>query len=313
MGGRGTLNQRFGGSRRQLLVVISLLAAIFFGVNVARAQAPEPEQSRLAGTPQAQGQSDAAKTTTPSQTPSDAPSPVAIPAVTQVNPDAGCVQPAPLVRWQDYQGPFSKFVVALDRKVERKSVHPPHYKSAKLLCTFTVKSKVRLAAEDMVDPFTILNIAFNAGISQAENDDPTFGQGAAGYGKRFGAAAADQASGDFFKFVVYPTIFSEDPRYYRLAEGTGKQRLVHALGHAVVAHKEDGSHMFNFSEWLGTTSTVVLSNTYHPGNQRGVGPAAQNIAINIGTDMGFDVLREFWPEIARKMHLPFRDENDSAN
>jgi hypothetical protein len=162
----------------------------------------------------------------------------------------------------------------------------------------------------MIDPFTILNIAFNAGISQAADGDRQFGQGAQGYGKRFAASAADQASGDFFKFIVFPTIFSEDPRYYRLGEGTGGQRFVHALSHVVIAHKEDGSHMFNFSEWLGTTSTVVLSNTYHPGNRRGVGPAAEGISINMATDTGFDVLREFWPDIARKFHLPFRDRNE---
>ena len=26
------------------------------------------------------------------------------------------------------------------------------------------------------------------------------------------------------------------------------------------------------------------------------------------TDMGFDVLREFWPEIARKLRIPFPEE-----
>jgi hypothetical protein len=262
-------------------------------------------QQQLAEPTQAQEQSDAPDTANPNPAQSlpDAPSQTAAPAVTQALPAIGCVQPAPLLRWQDYQGPFSKLVVAADRKVERKTVHPPQssrYKAGVLLCTFTLKSKFKLAAEDMIDPLTVLNIAFNAGISQAENNDPTFGQGAQGYGKRFGAATADQASGDFFKFILYPTIFAEDPRYYR---------LVHALGHVVIAHNENGGHMFNFSEWLGTTSTQVLSNTYHPGNRRGVGPAAEGIAIGMATDTGFDVLREFWPEVARKVHLPFRDQS----
>jgi hypothetical protein len=26
--------------------------------------------------------------------------------------------------------------------------------------------------------------------------------------------------------------------------------------------------------------------------------------------MGFDVLREFWPEVSRKLKLPFRDEHE---
>ncbi len=226
---------------------------------------------------------------------------------------APCIQPAPLVSWQDYQGPMTKVVGAVGRKVERKSVHPPHYKSGVLLCTFELKDKFRVVGEDLVDPITILTITFNAGISQAQNDDASFGQGAAGYGKRVGAGVADTVSSGLFKFVLYPTIFSEDPRYYRLGEGSGGTRFAHALEHAVIAHRNDGSSMFNFSEWLGTASVVVLSNVYHPGNKRGVGPAAEGIAISIGTDSGFDVLREFWPEIARKFKMPFRGENDPTN
>lgn len=56
---------------------------------------------------------------------------------------------------------------------------------------------------------------------------------------------------------AYPPIFSEDPRYYRLAHGSGGRRFLHAVEHAFVAHRDNGKRMFNFSEWLGTTSTVV--------------------------------------------------------
>jgi hypothetical protein len=27
-------------------------------------------------------------------------------------------------------------------------------------------------------------------------------------------------------------------------------------------------------------------------------------------DIGYDELREFWPEVARKLRLPFRDQNE---
>jgi hypothetical protein len=83
--------------------------------------------------------------------------------------------------------------------------------------------------------------------------------------------------------------------------------------HAVVAHRDDGTRMFNYSEWLGTTSAVVLANAYRPDNERGFSPAAQQVAFSILQDMGFDVLREFWPEISRKLKLPFRGESDPAS
>jgi hypothetical protein len=218
-----------------------------------------------------------------------------------------------MVGWEDYRGPLAKVVGIFGRKLERKSVHPPHYKPGAVLCTLELRDKFILFVQDAVDPVTFLNAGFNAGISQAENDDPSFGQGAAGYGKRFGANLADQASSEFFKDFAYPTIFSEDPRYYRLAHGATGKRLFHAVSHSVVAYRENGTQMFNFSEWLGTASAVALSNVYHPDNQRGFAPAAQRFGYDLTNDIGFDVLREFWPEIARKFKLPFRDRNEPVN
>jgi hypothetical protein len=231
----------------------------------------------------------------------------------QKNVTAPCVEPPPLVSWQDYQGKFAKVVGAFARKLERKSVHPPHYKPQAVLCTLQVKDKFFLFVQDTIDPVTFLSVGWDAGLDQAQNTDPSFGQGAAGYGKRFAADFASQASFGFFKDFAYPTIFSEDPRYYRLAHGSGKRRVLHALGHAFVAYREDGTSMFNVSEWLGTTSAVVLSNTYHPGNQRGFTPAARSVGYSVLQDVGFDLLREFWPEIARKFRLPFRGQNEPAS
>src|SRR2546425_13016942 len=85
------------------------------------------------------------------------------------------------------------------------------------------------------------------------------------------------------------------------------------LFRSFLAHRDNGKRMFNFSEWLGTTSAVVLSNVYHPGNERGFAPAAELVGYSIITDVGFDVLREFWPEISRKFRLPFRGEREPGN
>ena len=229
------------------------------------------------------------------------------------NVAAPCVEPPPLVRLEDYNGPLKKIVGTFARKLERKSVHHPHYKPGAILCSLDAKGKFVLFVHDTFEPVTFLAAGFNAGLDQAENQDPTFGQGGAGYGKRFGANFADQVSFKFFKDFMYPSIFSEDPRYYRLAHGSGGRRLLHAVEHVFLAHRDNGKRMFNFSELLGTTSAVVLSNVYHPGNERGFAPAAELVGYSIVIDVGFDVLREFWPEISRKFRLPFRGEHEPGN
>jgi hypothetical protein len=272
-----------------------LLLALCCGVGVqAQARTPPATERQLPEQPQPNAQ-----TPPPEQ---------AVP-----NPVAPCVQPPPMVRWQDYHGPFAKTVGLFARKLERKSARTGHYKPGAVLCTLVLEDKFMLFVGDVTDPVTFLGAAFNAGIGQAEDTDPSYGQGIEGYGKRFGANMADQASSEFFKDFAYPTIFFEDPRYYPLAFGTKRQRLVHGLLHVFIAHHEDGTPMINYSEWFGTASAVALSNTYHPDNKRGFGPAAVRVGFGVANDAGFDVLREFWPDIARKFKLPFRTRSQTQN
>ena len=236
--------------------------------------------------------------------------PIDLPGQVVLNPSGQCVQPPPMVRLQDYEGPFHKVIGTFTRKLDRQSVHLPHYKPGMVLCSLEIKDKLFLFLHDSIDPATFLNAGFNAALSQAQNDDAPFGQGGAGYAKRVGASYVDQVQFGFFKEFTYPTLFSEDPRYYRLGQGPVKRRLLHAVAHSVVAYHDNGTPMFNFSEWLGEISAISVSNLYHPGAERGFTPAAQNIALDVGLDIGYDELREFWPEIARKFRLPFRDQNE---
>jgi hypothetical protein len=225
-----------------------------------------------------------------------------------------CIKPAPMLSYRDYEGPYQKVVGAFGRRLERRSAHPPRppkYKPGAALCVLDTKGKFTLFLEDTFDPVTFFYAGFYAGISQAQNSDRSFGQGGAGYGKRFGASFTDQASGEFFKEFAYPTVFAEDPRYYRMAHGDTHSRFLHAMGHVFVAHGNNGAPVFNFTEWLGTTSAVALSNLYHPGNRRGFTPAAQRVGFTVSQDMGYDILREFWPEIAHKLKLPFREQHEA--
>lgn len=180
---------------------------------------------------------------------------------TRKSQTAPCLEPPPLVRWDEYRGPLRKAVGTLAGALERKSAHQPHYKPGTVLCSLETKDKFALFLRDSFDPLSFLRAGFDASIDQAQDRDSAFGQGAAGYSKRFGVNFADQTSVRFFTEFAYPALFSEDPRYYRLAHGSGKARLFHAVSHAFVAHRDNGRHMFNFSEWMGTASAVALSGT----------------------------------------------------
>jgi hypothetical protein len=245
------------------------------------------------------------------QQPDPPPAPADLHGQVVLNPTGPCVEPPPMVQLQDYTGPLHKVIGTFTQKLDRLSVRDPHYKPGLVLCSLEIKDKLFLFLRDSVDPETFLASGFDAGLSQARNSDAAFGQGGAGYGKRFGAAYADEVQYRFFKEFTYPTLLGEDPRYYRLGQGSTGRRFLHAVKHAVVAYNDNGRPMFNFSEWLGEASGTSLSNLYHPGNRRGFWPAAENVAIDVALDVGYDELREFWPEFARKLRLPFRDQNEA--
>jgi hypothetical protein len=84
----------------------------------------------------------------------------------------------------------------------------------------TWKEKFVITAKGTFDPYEFVIVGVVSGIRQAENSYPAFGQGAEGYGKRYGAAFADQVDGNLMVGGVFPTILKTDPRYFRL--GTGR-------------------------------------------------------------------------------------------
>lgn len=212
-----------------------------------------------------------------------------------------------MVRWQDYDGPLQKMVGSFAQTLERESVRPPRYKPGTVLCSLELKDKFLLFLHDSYEPISFLTAGFNAAIDQAENNDRKFGQGAAGYGQRFGANFADQTAMRFFGEFAYPAIFAEDPRYYRMGHGTKRARMLHALGHTFVGHRDNGDPMFNYPEWLGAASAVGVGSLYHTSGDHGIAPMARSAGYLVTEGFGFDVLREFWPDIAHKCKMPFRD------
>ncbi|HTV57078.1 MAG TPA: hypothetical protein VMI06_19455, partial [Terriglobia bacterium] len=59
-----------------------------------------------------------------------------------------------------------------------------------------------------------------AGISQAENSEAGYGQGASGYAKRYGAAFADGTIENFWVNAILPSTLHQDPRYFQMGKGS---------------------------------------------------------------------------------------------
>jgi hypothetical protein len=159
--------------------------------------------------------------------------------------------------------------------------------------------KFKLAAQDAFDRGTIVLAAFFAGESQLTHATPSFGQGVAGYARYFGSSYADYVIGDYMTEAIYPTLLHQDPRYFRRGTGTGWARLGYAMGQIFWTHKDSGGTQFNFSEVIGNSTAVAISQAYYPDN-RTASDAVSKLGTQIGVDMASNILKEFWPDVARK-------------
>lgn len=165
----------------------------------------------------------------------------------------------------------------------------------------TPGQKFHLFRRSAFDPFQFGLAAAQAGVSQARNTFPGYGQGAQGYAKRFGAAFADQLSSNFFSNFAYPVLLKEDPRYFRLGEGSIERRIVYALEQEFVTRTDKGTRRFNFSNVLGAFTAGSISNAYYPSADRGFGltMSRAGLALLYGSLGG--LIDEFWTDINRKL------------
>lgn len=159
------------------------------------------------------------------------------------------------------------------------------------------KEKFSITLKGTFDPYEFVIVGVVAGIRQAEDAYPAFGQGAAGYGKRYGAAFADQADGNIMVGAVFPSILRTDPRYFRLGRGGFRHRFGYAAGRIFIARKDSGGHMFNVPEFLGNATAIGISNAYYPAANRSVSSNFTNWGLQMGIDAFGNELKEFWPDI----------------
>jgi hypothetical protein len=166
----------------------------------------------------------------------------------------------------------------------------------------TVGQKFKVVARGSFDYIQIPWYAALAGISQADNSEPGYGQGAEGYGKRFGAAFADGTIENFMTSAIYPSLFRQDPRFFQESQGGFWHRTKYAVSRIVITRTDSGHQQFNFSEILGSASAAAIATySYHPSADR----TPSNTAKVWGTQVGYDtityVVKEFWPDIRRKV------------
>ncbi len=173
----------------------------------------------------------------------------------------------------------------------------------------TKRLKFELAWKSTVDPVSFGIVGIIAGFEQADNFFPGYGQGAQGYGKRFGAAFADSVTGTFIGGAILPSLLKQDPRYFYKGTGTVKERTLYAMANAFICKGDNGRWQPNYSSLGGNLASAGISNLYYPAADRN-GPrlTIENAFIGIGGNAFSNIIQEF---LLRRFTSHARDQDSS--
>jgi hypothetical protein len=222
----------------------------------------------------------------------------------------------PLTGQSDSQPPAIQSAVARDpEEVERQKAQDQLQAQEKqrvfgVMATFNTTTnkdalplstgqKYQLFFKSASDPWPFLLAGFGAGIDQAEDSFPEYGQGMQGYAKRFGAAYTDYFTGNLLGNAVLASLMKEDPRYFQKGTGSYTSRILWAATSTVWCKRDNATWGPNYANVLGNLMGAAVSNLYYPQADRTVGgTVGRGFTVTAQAIIGSEVI-EFWPDIVR--------------
>ena len=157
----------------------------------------------------------------------------------------------------------------------------------------TSKQKFQLGWKTFFDPVPILFSAAGAGIQQARNSYPEFGQGVEGFAKRFGANYADRVDSVLIGRVVMQSVFHQDPRYFYKGTGGFGSRALYAISRAFVVKGDNGHWQPAYSDVLGGMASYEISTLYRPGTSRPVLRLEHTVLLGFAGRATRNLVQEF--------------------
>ena len=167
--------------------------------------------------------------------------------------------------------------------------------------TLTEKKRFQLYLVNTVGPIPIFGEALAAGISQWGNRPEEWGQGWNAYGKRF---ANNVAYNGVRQSITYGTsvLFHEDNRYFASHKQGFWPRTGYAVLSTITARRPGGGRSLSVSSVAGVIGASTSASFWGPRSWRGAGNISVNAAFSFGATAGFNVVREFLPDLLQRPH-----------
>jgi hypothetical protein len=163
----------------------------------------------------------------------------------------------------------------------------------------TEHERLRLYLKRLAGPEALFRTAVGAGIDLGMDTPKEWGEGALGYARRFTSAYAEHVVRETLLYGS-SSVLHEDNHYVRSGETGFGRRLKYALESSVLARHEDGSRHFSVSKIGSYAGASFLWRIWQPPSTNSAGNAMENFGIAMSVSTGFDVAREFLPDLLHR-------------
>jgi hypothetical protein len=164
----------------------------------------------------------------------------------------------------------------------------------------TQSERLRNYLLGIADVESIIRAAASAGIRQAENSPKEWRGGAEGFGYRVGDAYAQQVVRRTLQYGA-SAILHEDNRYFASGRSGFLRRAEYAVASTFLARHNNGQQQFSFSHLGGAAGASFIARIWQPRSTTSAGDGAVSFGIAMGSDVGFNLFREFWPDLKRHL------------
>jgi hypothetical protein len=186
----------------------------------------------------------------------------------------------------------------------------PNYKTVEKMNSayqpISTRTKFMIASKDSFDWPEFFVAGAMSGLNQMTEQNPEWGQGVKGYSKRYGASMADQIVSNYLTEAILPSVLHDDPRYFRLGQGSAAHRILHALSWVIISKTDSNHNTLNVPELLGSGASAAIGTMYYPADERTASSVRDRFVTQVSFDAASSVLKEYWPDIrqllSRKRH-----------
>jgi len=179
----------------------------------------------------------------------------------------------------------------------QRFVNGPHDKP------LTPRDKAWLAVRNIADPFNLITVGGEAGISVGADSHSPYGPGMPGYARYVGVSITEDMTGEFFGTFLIPSITRQDPHYYRMDKARIPRRISHAMLQVVWTLGDNGKGMLNYANLVGFAADDGIANLYVPGRETDVSASFQRYGISLATAPIGNFVDEFLPDLASHIHV----------